>query len=90
MIDATKLAVINEKFPHIAKNISFLWGYKELNDYMNRLFTDTRGGKRQGFSFEIVTVLMELLEQHKREYPQFNFKEEVFGIYEKESRTRYR
>lgn len=69
MLDATQLAVVNDKFPRIAKNISFLWGNKELNDYMNKLVNDIRDGKRQGFPFEVFMALTALSMQHKSEFP---------------------
>lgn len=72
--------LVNEKFPHIGKHITFLWGNKEFTGYMNKLFTDTRDGTRQGFPLEVASALLKLQMEHDIVYPEFANKPDKWGF----------
>lgn len=63
--------VINDRFPHIGKKITFLWGYKELVIYAKNLLNENRDGNRQGFPPEVGAALVNLLYIHDKLFPQF-------------------
>ncbi|AGX86882.1 hypothetical protein [Candidatus Symbiobacter mobilis] len=59
------------KYPHIVKNIEKMWGSKNCRDYILDLTNDTRGGTRKGFTLEQGLELVNLLNKHDEEYPEF-------------------
>ena len=63
------LALIERKYPHIAKAIAVRWGTPDVKPYIYSLFTDTRDGKRQGFPVDIYDALLYIHERynHTRE-----------------------
>ena len=63
------LALIESRYPHIAKAIAVRWGTPDVKTYINSLFTDTRDGNRKGFPTEIYDALLEIYERynHTRE-----------------------
>ena len=63
--------IVEEKSPHIAKKIAFLWGEPEFNQVMNNLMNDSRNGSRQGFNAEVSTALFELMLEHDKQFPDF-------------------
>lgn len=63
--------IVEEKVPHIAKKIAFLWGEPEFNKFMSNLMNDSRNGSRQGFSPEVSTALFQLMLEHDIQYPKF-------------------
>jgi hypothetical protein len=72
MIKDEDIEALKSKFPHVAFKIRTLWGYPQMNDYFNELLSDgTRGGTRQGFPLEIALLLMNLLEKHQKDYPEY-------------------
>ena len=72
MIKDEDIEALKAKFPHVAFKIRTLWGYPRMNDYFNELLSDTsRSGKRQGFPLEIALLLMNLLEKHQKDYPEY-------------------
>jgi hypothetical protein len=71
MFDLSDLEVVKTSFPHIAKIITLLWGNQECHDYLHKLFTETRDGKRQGFPLRVFLALNSLMLQHRVEFPQF-------------------
>jgi len=79
MFDLSDLEVVKSSFPRIAKNISFLWGNQECHDYLYKLFTDTRDGKRQGFPLRVFLALNSLMLQHRVEFPQFIPPRDLWG-----------
>jgi hypothetical protein len=60
---------IQERFPHIGKQIATDWGTKQGLEYLEKLMVDDRHGKRQGFPLEIYQSLMKLLELHNLTFP---------------------
>ena len=66
---------ISDRFPRVAKAIRVFWGYKELRPYINSLLADARGD-RQGFPPDVVIYLMNLLDEHDKEFPEFKPSEE--------------
>lgn len=79
MFDLSDLEVVKSSFPHIAKNITLLWGNQECHDYLYNLFTDTRDGKRQGFPLQVFLALNSLMLQHRVEFPQFIPPRDLWG-----------
>lgn len=65
---------MEERFPHIGRRVKAAWGHASFPLYIDGLFNDNRGGKRQGFPEEIVTALFHLTQLHDLEYPQFERK----------------
>ena len=57
---------LNLVFPHIGKNLYEKWGSVQLSQYIQHLFTDTRGGTRKGFPKAALQDLYKLLEYHER------------------------
>ena len=64
LIDNKDYELIKEKHQHIAKKVEDFWGSQALHPYINNLFEDTREGHRHGFSQEISSALMRLLDLH--------------------------
>lgn len=60
---------LKEKYPRIYRKIVVLWGMHEIDDYLDDLLIDTRGG-RQGFPEEVMTELFELQVLHGRLLPR--------------------
>ncbi len=60
------------KFPHVAKKISFLWGHQEFYLMFNELMHDTRGGTRQGFPLDAGSALLKLHLKHAQLFPNPN------------------
>ena len=72
MINDEDIQALKSKFPHVAFKIRTLWGYPQMNKYFDELLSDnTRGGTRQGFPMEIALLLMNLLEKHQKDYPEY-------------------
>ena len=65
------IEVLKDKFPHIAFKIRTLWGAPAMNVYFEKLLGDSRDGKRQGFPMEIALLLMNLLEKHHQDFPEY-------------------
>lgn len=72
MIKDEDIEALKSKFPHVAFNIRMLWGAPQMNNYFEELLSDrTRGGARKGFPLEIALLLMNLLEKHHKDYPEY-------------------
>jgi hypothetical protein len=71
---------ISVNYPKVGKALDMFWGYKEFRPYVNSLLADTRG-TRQGFPAPILILLIELLEQHDREFPEFIPDEPPYTFY---------
>jgi ankyrin repeat protein len=48
---------LDERHPHILERIAQLWGTSQIDQYLQELLLDTRGG-RQGFAPEVMSDLM--------------------------------
>ena len=59
------------KFPHIYQRIKVVWGSDACRIYLNNLITDTRENSRQGFGHDYITTLIQILDKHDLEFPQF-------------------
>lgn len=57
--------------PHLAR-IDELWGTGEGRAYIQRLLSDTRDGERRGFKTHHASIIMKLLVEHDREFPEFD------------------
>jgi hypothetical protein len=59
--------VVAEHFPRVAQAIFDLWGSPECDAYLTRLVIDDRGS-RAGFPGEVLRALLDLSEQHQRQF----------------------
>lgn len=57
------LSEVEKKFPHVARNITLMWGCPELVDYINQLIVDDRG-ERHGFPTEVLDEMLFLHRLH--------------------------
>ena len=55
-------------FPHILSAIQAMWGYPELNVYLNKITIDTRGD-REGFPPEVWDDLYLVMRLHHDVFP---------------------
>jgi hypothetical protein len=55
-------------FPNIAENLTLVWGNPECEDYLNKLMINNRSN-RQGFSLDVMSELMLLIEMTDRKDP---------------------
>lgn len=69
--DTDDFKLVNESFPHVGKSLDLTWGSREFLNYTNRLFFDTRDGKRQGFPLPVLKALHKLCELHDQEFPEY-------------------
>ena len=69
---------VYDRHPHISEKISFVWGYDVFYIYLKNLLSDTRNGKRQGFSPDILFALLSLSSKHDVEYPELVLKPKDF------------
>jgi uncharacterized protein len=66
---APDFSLIQEQFPKIGERITVMWGSVALQDYLNKIVFDERGG-RQGFPMPVVSALMRLHEYHGTMMPE--------------------
>lgn len=59
------------KFPHIANRIKKIWGSDVCRNYLNTLVTDTRDNTRVGFTQEQISIIIQLIDKHDLEFPQY-------------------
>ena len=59
-----------DKYPHLQKRISILWGTRDCRMYLQTMLLDDRNGKqpRAGFPFDVMLAIGALIEQHDRQY----------------------
>lgn len=62
---------IDARFPHIGRHLGAYWGQAKFSEYVNDLLNNTRNGQRHGFPEEVALALWKLMQQHDREYPEF-------------------
>jgi hypothetical protein len=55
-------------FPNIAENLTLVWGNPECEGYLNKLMINNRSN-RQGFSLDVMSELMLLIEMTDRKDP---------------------
>ena len=63
--------LIKERHPHLAPRFSLFWGQPDFETMITPLLTDTRNGKRKGFDKDILEAILNLLDEHNREFPRF-------------------
>jgi hypothetical protein len=63
--------LLENRYPHVAKNIKLFWGSSYLPDYITNLMLDTRNGKRKGFPPDDAKALTDLLKIHDDVYPRY-------------------
>ena len=63
---------LEKSFPHILLAIQTMWGYRELNLYLNKLTIDDRGD-REGFPKEVWEELYLVMRLHHDVFPEFKF-----------------
>lgn len=61
------LPLIEERFPRIARAIADTWGTRECDAYLSRLIVDERGS-RAGFPPDVLRALLDLSQQHQRQF----------------------
>lgn len=61
------LVTIKRLFPRIGKSIEFMWGNRELDEYLNKLILADREG-REGFPAEVLGALLKLHNQHVAQF----------------------
>ena len=65
------ITLITEKFARIADKILLMWGSPELQQYLDGLILDDRGG-RQGFPPQIAAALVRIHGEHGKLFPEDN------------------
>jgi len=59
-----------DKYPHIQKRLSILWGMKDCRNYLESMILDDRvGDYRTGFPFDVMMTIEALIDLHDRQYP---------------------
>ena len=53
----------------INQRIDALWGTDTCRSYLLELITDTRENSRKGFTRDVMSELLKLLEKHDTEFP---------------------
>ncbi len=76
---APDFSLIQEQFPKIGEKITVMWGSVALQDYLNKIVFDERGG-RQGFPMPVVSALMRLHEYHGTLMPEAKAEDTWDGI----------
>ena len=61
--------VIFDRLPHLARKMLLLWGHPEFDEFVGKLFTDTRDGKRQGLPPDVAAAIFKLHVKHQTEFP---------------------
>ena len=69
--DTDEFKLVNESFPHIGKALELTWSSREFLNYTDRLFFDTRDGKRKGFPISVLNALQKLREMHDQKFPEY-------------------
>ncbi len=74
--DDFNIKIIATKHEKIAKALVLFWGEKEFNPYIEKLIkNDDERYKREGFSLEILTALLNLQSLHNKSFPNLELKE---------------
>jgi hypothetical protein len=73
---AADVKIVIEKFPRIGNRIVLLWGTPDLQNYLNTLIVDERGG-RAGFPPPIASAILRIHSEHALIVSKGNFKNEV-------------
>jgi hypothetical protein len=57
-------------FPHLIEKLERQWGTPECRKLLAGLLVTDREG-RQGFPFDVLLAIDEIIEKHDEEFPQF-------------------
>ena len=60
--------LIDEEHAEVGKHLSLMWGKQEFRSYINKLLDVTVSGRAREFSAQALLALMELSDQHWREF----------------------
>lgn len=63
---------LESSFPRVINQISIIWGSPECRQYLKKLVVQEFDRNREGFSYQVMNELNNLLDQHDSEFPQFN------------------
>jgi hypothetical protein len=69
--DISEFLLIKEKHPHLAPRFSLFWGQPDFETVIGSLLTDTRNDSRKGFDLDVVSAILNLLDQHEKQFPKF-------------------
>jgi len=61
--------VIQQRMPHIAREVEKKWGSAALNNYIAAVMFDTRGDTRAGFPKDIVDALVAISNANDYDHP---------------------
>lgn len=61
--------LIDQRFPHIGKQLKHLWGGPDFSAHIVYLLNDTRNGTRQGFPGDVALALFRLIQLHDHKFP---------------------
>jgi hypothetical protein len=59
---------IDEEHAEVGKHLSLMWGRQDFRPYMNNLLDVSVSGRAREFSATALLALMELSDQHRREF----------------------
>ncbi len=65
---ANEIYLIRVRHPNIGRKIAALWGSAQMQDYLNSIIFDDRGG-RHGFPETTASALFKIQEAHKILFP---------------------
>ena len=65
---APDLQAIQQHYPKIGDKISLMWGSAGLQNYLNKIIIDERGG-REGFPMHVLSALIRIYEHHSTLIP---------------------
>ncbi len=67
-VDTSKLYADH---PHLAQ-IDKMWGTRDCREFLTSLMHETRGGTRHGFPPDSASVIIRLLIEHDKTFPEFD------------------
>lgn len=63
---------LDEKYPHITKQIRLFWGKPGFEKIVHSICMDTRENTRRGFPHADMDVIMLICEEHRTEFPHLD------------------
>lgn len=73
---AADVLILIETFPRIGNRIVLLWGTVDLQDYLNTLIVDERGG-REGFPYAVAESLLRIHSEHHKMVSEYESRNEM-------------
>lgn len=61
-----------QRYPHIAKKVTVMWGSSGCRDFLNSLLVNKRSELRAGFTPNDAKLIFALLSKHDELFPQAN------------------